>query len=170
MKNNPIIQKDIMRYKKNKLSANLALLGLALSCLYFLLIYGQYASAVETYFFKIHLGASVIYNLVFLLAVFYASEGVKNYKTSVCYVLFVVAVLQVARIFYFPLQSYNAGAITASTLTLCIVYLAVSAACIAASGAIGLIRSIQHKQFIADIENGKVDIDAALAEEDAEVQ
>jgi FtsH-binding integral membrane protein len=166
MKNNPVIQKDIMRYKKNKLSSSLALLGLAFGCLYFLQIYGQYGTAVQNYFYKIHLGASVIYNLIFLLAVFYCSEGVKNYKTSFCYVLLVIAAIQVGRIFYFPLQSYNAGAISGVALTLCVVWLALSAASIAAAGAIGLIRGIQHKQFNAEIENGTVDIDAALAEED----
>jgi CDP-diglyceride synthetase len=168
MKNNPIIQKDVMRYKKNKLAANLALLGLAFGCLYFLQIYGHYGTAVKNYFYKIHLGVSVIYNLVFLLAVFYSSEGIKNYKIKINYLLFVIAALQVVRIFYFPLQSFQAGAIDGVAFTLCVVWLAGSAACIAAAGAIGLIRALQHKSFLAEIENGTVDIDAALAEENAE--
>ena len=38
--NQQIIDSDILRYKKNKLAASLALLGLVFNCLYIMLLYG----------------------------------------------------------------------------------------------------------------------------------
>ena len=36
---NPVIQNDIMRYKKNKLASLLAIAGLVFGCVYFIVLY-----------------------------------------------------------------------------------------------------------------------------------
>lgn len=72
------IQRDRMRFIKNSLASNLALLGIVLNVFYFVSLY---KSDVGTYYYNILIGASIVYNLVFMLAVFLSSEGVKNYNS-----------------------------------------------------------------------------------------
>ena len=60
---NPVIQDDILRYKKNKFAANFALLALVFNCLYFMLFYSINITGLYT----ILLGLSVIANLFILL-------------------------------------------------------------------------------------------------------
>ena len=71
------IARDRMRFIKNSQSARLCYLGILFDVLYFVNIY---KSDVGTYYYNVKIGASIVYNLVFLLAAFLASEGVKNYK------------------------------------------------------------------------------------------
>ena len=53
---NPVLQKDVMRYKKNKFGANLALIGLALGCIYFLSLYSQVKNDNFYYTWAIEIG------------------------------------------------------------------------------------------------------------------
>ncbi|MBP3570218.1 MAG: hypothetical protein J6K04_13760 [Lachnospiraceae bacterium] len=99
------IKKDRLRYTKNKLSANLAYLGIVFDVLYFVSIY---SSDVDTYYYNITIGFSVLYNLVFLLSAFLSSEGVKNYKLGYAYLIMVVGVLQFVRILGIPYSAHNA--------------------------------------------------------------
>lgn len=99
------IQRDRMRFIKNSLSANLALLGIIFDVFYFVSIY---QSDVDVYYYNILIGASIVYNLVFMLAVFLSSEGVKNYKKNYSYVLAGVGVLQFVRIFIIPTRAHSA--------------------------------------------------------------
>ena len=99
------IKKDRLRYTKNKLSANLAYLAILFDVLYFVSIY---SSDVDTYYYTISIGFSVLYNLVFLLAAFLSSEGVKNYKMNYSWVIMGVGVLQFARIFGIPRMAHAA--------------------------------------------------------------
>ena len=78
------VKRDRMRYIKNSLAANLAILGILFDVFYFVKIY---QSDVGTYYYTILIGVSIVYNLVFLLAVFLASEGVKNYKAGYTWLL-----------------------------------------------------------------------------------
>ena len=59
------ISLDRMRYIKNKASSNLAIFAILFDVLYFV---NLYKSDVGTYYYSILIGASIIYNLVFLLA------------------------------------------------------------------------------------------------------
>jgi len=98
------IKKDRLRYTKNKLSANLAYLAILFDVLYFVSIY---SSDVDTYYYTISIGFSVLYNLVFLLVAFLSSEGVKNYKMNYSWVIMGVGVLQFARIFGIPRMAHG---------------------------------------------------------------
>ena len=99
------ITRDRMRYIKNTQSSNLCYLGILFDVLYFVNIY---KSNVGTYYYNVSIGISIVYNLIFLLAAFLASEGVKNYKKSYSYALFVIGVIQFARIFYIPMRAHGA--------------------------------------------------------------
>ena len=99
------VKLDRMRYAKNALSSRLTYLAILFNVLYFVSIY---ESDVGSWYYSITIGASIVYNLVFMLMTFLASEGVKNYKMGYSVLLLVAGALQVGRIFYLPLQAYKA--------------------------------------------------------------
>lgn len=141
-----LIQRDRMRFIKNSLAANLALLGILFDVFYFVNIY---QSDVGTYYYNILIGGSIVYNLVFLLAVFLASEGVKNYQVSYSYVLLVAGVLQIGRIFIIPMRAHSATTLVNGVDTAVmgdgqfmwvVAFLVISAACLLASAVINFIK------------------------------
>ena len=103
---------DRMRYTKNKKSSNLALLSIVFNVLYFVSIY---KSDVGSWYYTIIIGASIVYNLLFMLMTFLASEGVKNYKLGYAYLLIAVGAGQIARMFYLPVKAH-AASVTISNL------------------------------------------------------
>ena len=102
---NQLIQKDRMRYTKDKLSANLIIAAIVLDALYFVSIY---KTDVGSYYYTWLIGASIIYNLLFLLVAFLASEGVKNRKTGYTGVLIGIGLMQIVRVFYLPAKAHAA--------------------------------------------------------------
>ena len=99
------IKLDRMRYTKNTLSSRLTLLAIVFDVLYFVSIY---SSDVGKWYYAMLIGASIVYNLLFMLLAFLASEGVKNYHTGYSWLLLGLAVGQVVRIFILPVQALNA--------------------------------------------------------------
>ena len=182
---NSLVKADISRFKKNKLGANLALLGLVFECLYFMLIYGIKVARQEdgayTKFCSIDIGISVILTLVILLVSFLSSEGVKGYNKKFSIVLLVLAVAQIAKIFWLPLYGFQQGILTVNyfgleagtpgvngiEFAILIVYLAASAACFVASAVISYIRCMQLEKHVKAVDAGEVDMDKLLAELDA---
>lgn len=168
---NPVIQNDILRYRKNKLAANLALIGLACGCLFFLLLYAQVKN--NNIYYTWEIAFDVIYNLFFLLFVFLFSEQVKNYKRKLFPAQLVLGVLQIARIFWLPLKgitntipSTGATCITTGTFIAMVVFLAASGACIIVSGIVGFIRAKAVEDFAKKVEAGEVDLEGELKEEE----
>ena len=98
------IKKDRLLYTKNKFSANLAYVAILFNVLYFVSIY---SSDVDTYYYTITIGCSVLYNLVFLLTAFLCSEGVKNYKGHYSWVIMAIGVLQFVRILGIPHMAHS---------------------------------------------------------------
>ena len=183
MDNKQILQNDILRYKTNKLPANLALLGLVFNVLYFCLLYGfktvYVSDGVTTNFVRIEIGISVILTLVTLLTTFLASEGIKGYNKKFSIVLLVLAAFQILRIFGYPLYGLQNDLLTipyfwirptTSTFEfiMMLVWLLASAACLIASAVLGYIRSVQLEKHVAAIESGELNIEAVLKASDAE--
>ena len=99
------IKRDRMRFTKDKSSANLIILAIVFDCLYFVSLY---SSDVGSYYYTWVIGASIIYNLLFLLMTFLASEGVKNRKTGYTGMLIGLGLMQIVRIFYLPAKAHAA--------------------------------------------------------------
>ena len=99
------ISRDRMRFTKDKLSANAVIAAIVLDCLYFVSIY---QSDVSTWYYNWVIGASIIYNLLFMLTAFLASEGVKSRKTGYTALLTIIGALQFVRIFYLPAKAHEA--------------------------------------------------------------
>ena len=147
MNEEQLIQRDRMRFTKNTLSSGLALLAILFNVLYFVSIY---KSDVGSYYYNIIMGASILYNLVFMLVVFLSSEGVKGYKAAFAYVLLVVGALQILRIFILPMQAHTATikvnkqevlVMQTAQFIRVVVYLAASSACCLVAGVVGIRKS-----------------------------
>jgi hypothetical protein len=98
------IRKDRMKYSKNKLSSGFALLSILFNVFYFVSIY---KSDLGNFYYSILIGASVIYNLLFMLFAFLCSEGVKKYSLGYSIILVVIGVLQIGRIFFLPAKAHS---------------------------------------------------------------
>ena len=158
MNEEQLIRRDRMRFTKNTLSSGLALLAILFNVLYFVSIY---KSDVGSYYYNIIMGASILYNLIFMLVVFLSSEGVKGYKASFAYVLLVVGALQIARIFFLPMQAHAAMikvnkqevlVMQTAQFVRIIVYLASSAACCLVASVVGIQRSRTLAAHMATLE------------------
>lgn len=171
MEKHPILQNDILRYKKNKFAANFALLALVFNCLYFIHLYAVHQADIYT----VLIGGSVILNLFVLLAGFYSSEGIKGYKKVFAYPLFVLGGVQIVRIFIYPTIGLAKGWLTgnfmlgismtpAANFIVMTLWLALSAACFIVSGVYGFIIARKLEKFQAQLDNGEIDIDQVLAE------
>ncbi|MCR5584414.1 MAG: hypothetical protein K6F63_03135 [Lachnospiraceae bacterium] len=142
-----MIKKDRMKYAKNKFSSNFALLSILFNIFYFVCIY---KSDVGNFYYSILIGASIIYNLLFMLFTFLCSEGVKKYSLGYSVTLVVIGVLQIARIFYLPAKAHSAvleiGDVQKVIMdnaqyAKVIVYLLISAAFAIIGGVVGIIRN-----------------------------
>ena len=157
MNEEKLIQRDRMRFVKNSLSSSLCYLGILFNVFYFVLLY---QSDVGTYYYTIQIGASIVYNLLFLLIVFLASEEVKNYNKSYSYILIGVGVMQIVRMFVIPAAAHAATIIVdgaevsvmqGKQYTLSLVYLGISAACLIISAAVNMVKcsSLEaHKKYL----------------------
>lgn len=172
---NPVLQDDILRYKKNKFASSFALLALVFNCLYFTLLY----AVCQTALYKVPLGFSVIINLLVLLCGFYSSEGIKGYNKKFSIVLLVLAAVQLLRIIYYPSIGAARGWLAndnhyfgitmnnAANATLMIIYLVGSAACFAVSAVQGYIVARRLEVFQKKIDNGEVSVEETIKELDA---
>lgn len=81
------IKRDRMRFTKNTLSSTLVLAAILFDVFYFVNIYkSDVGHNVGNFYYQIRIGASIVNNLVFMLAAFLSSEGVKNDKIEYGYV------------------------------------------------------------------------------------
>ena len=153
-----VVKLDRMRFTKDTLSANLILVAIVLDCLYFVKLYQL---DVSTYYYTWWIGASVIYNLVFLLAAFLCSENVKSRKTNLIPLQIVLAVMQFVRIFFIPTMARQATILKGEetirvmsdeTYTYLIAMLIVSGACLAVATVTSLINSKKLGDYMKSIE------------------
>lgn len=146
MNEEKLIQRDRMRFVKNSLCANLCYLALLFDVFYFVLLY---RSDVGTYYYTIQIGASIVYNLLFLLIVFLSSEEVKSYNKNYSYILLAVGAMQIVRIFVIPTAAHAATIIVNGEnvpvmqdpqFIRSVLYLIISAACLIVSAVLNIIR------------------------------
>ncbi len=146
MNEEQMIRRDRMRFKKNKLSANLTLLAIVLDVLYFVNIYQNDAGS---YYHNWLIGVSIVYNLVFMLAAFLSEEGVKNYKKAYSIPLVILGLIQIARVFILPWQAHSYVNVEAGfpeppmgngQFTYLVVLLIASAVCMVAAAVVNFVK------------------------------
>ena len=164
MNEEQMIRRDRMRFKNNKMSANLTLLAILFDVLYFVSIY---QSDAGTYYYSYMIGISIIYNLVFMLSAFLAEEGVKNYKKNYSIPLVILGVIQIVRIFILPMDAHKTildvetgtRVMSDKQFTWLLGMLIASAACLVAAAVINIIKCTAleaHMKMLAKQEAGHV--------------
>ena len=151
------VRLDRMRYTKNTLASGLALLSILFDVFFFISIY---ESNVGSWYYNVLMGASILYNLIFLLAAFLSSEGIKNYKISYSYLMIALGIGQIIRIFIYPVRAHGATVtIQEQAVTVmenpqfirCVLYLVISAACLFVGAFVGMTRSKQLKAHLQSL-------------------
>lgn len=158
MNDEKLVRLDRMRYIKNTLASGLALLAILFDVIYFI---GIYESNVGSWYYNILMGASILYNLIFLLAAFLCSEGIKNYKIGYSFVMIALGAIQILRIFIYPVRAHSAAvtiqeqAVTVMEtrqFTFCVLWLLASAVCLFAGAAVGMSRSRALQAHLASLD------------------
>ena len=135
------IQRDRMRFIKNSLSSNLAILGILFDVFYFVSLY---QSDVDTYYYNYLIGISIVYNLIFMLAVFLSYKGVK-----------------IVRIFIIPMRAHATTTIVNGESVVVmqdgqffwmVACLAASAACLVISAVVNFIRCNELEAHLKTLE------------------
>ena len=155
------IRKDRLRFTKNSLASTLAIVTIVFDVLYFLNIYKSDVNrSVGDFYYQIRIGGSIILNLLFMLAAFLSSEGIKNYKKSYGYVLAVLGIIQIVRIFILPMQAHatdiTVGGVTSKVMEngqfiTVIIYLILSAAACFAAAYVGIKKSNELEAHMASL-------------------
>ena len=157
MNDEKTIRLDRMRYTKNSLASGLALVAIIFNVLYFANIY---ESNVGSWYYNILMGASILYNLIFMLAAFLSSEGIKNYKIGYAFLMIALGIGQIVRIFIYPMRAHAATvtiqeqAVTVmegKQFTICVIYLLISAACLLVGAVVGISRSKALQAHVASL-------------------
>ena len=157
--NDLFIKRDRMRYTKDGLSSGLVLLAIVFNVLYFVSIY---QTDVGRYYYTWVIGASVVYNLLFLLVAFLASQGVKSRKSGYSLTLIVIGLMQIVRIFYLPAQARESvvtigeetvDVMSAGQYTYVLICLVASAACCVVAAVTSYISNQQLAQHMRELEN-----------------
>ncbi|MCD8208560.1 MAG: hypothetical protein LUD72_11525 [Bacteroidales bacterium] len=178
-----IVKSDIKRYKKNSSASWLVYLSIAFLILYFLILYAnsvssrnaQFADGEKvlgsTFFYSYIFGIDVILNLCVLLFGFYTAVKIGGYSKSFCYVSYVLAAIQIARIFIIPMCYLNVYTSDGNSMldsydfTWLVVMLVLSAACFISGGVLGQIRTTQREAFQKALDNDEIDLESALKDE-----
>ena len=155
------VRVDRMRYEKNKLSSTLAILAILLNALFFVSIY---KSDVGTWYYSILIGASIVYNLLFMMIVFLISEGSKSYKINYSYVAIVIGALQFVRIFIYPRLAHAAQTQATGEMVQVmrdpqyvrvVLYLIASGICLIASAVIGIQKCNALKKHMEQVQGSE---------------
>ena len=158
MNDEKTIRLDRMRYTKNSLASGLALLAILFNVFFFINIY---ESNVGSWYYNILIGASILYNLIFMLAAFLSSEGIKNYKIGYAYVMIVLGIIQIVRIFIIPgrahaetvtIQEQAVIVMETKQFITCVIWLVASAVCLIGGAVVGMARSRQLQALLASLE------------------
>ena len=153
---------DRMRYTKNSVSSRLVILAILFDVFFFVSIY---KSDVGSYYYNILIGGSIVFNLIFMLTVFLASEGVKSYNIFYSYVLIVVGVIQIIRIFIIPMRAHAATVqimdqavqvMKDGQFFRVVCYLLISSACCFAAGIVGVQKSRALSAYVASLDGKAV--------------
>ncbi len=142
---NEKVKLDRMLYVKDKVPSRCAYIGIALDVLYFVLIY----QINNEYFYTALVGLSVIVNLLFMLFGFLCSEEVKNYHSKYGYLMIFLGIVEIVRIFIYPMTAHSTLAssdgvdlttmvMSDSKFVWCIIFLVGAAVAMIAGGLISI--------------------------------
>lgn len=139
------IKVEKMKYKNDTLSYALMLLSLVVNVLYFANLYKNNSQ----FYYTFDMGLSVLYNLIFMLAVFMCAEFIKKYNRNYAIATFVLGIMQIVRIFNYPLDALKAEALSQSNYNLLVIFLVISGALLIVGSVISFINSTVLKEYVS---------------------
>ncbi len=151
------IKLDRMRYVKDSLPSTLAILAIVFNVLYFNLIY----KINNPYFYNFLIGVSVIVNLLFMLLGFWCSIEVKSYHGKFGIVMIVLGIVEILRIFVYPIRAHGAKVqvgeellivMTDGQFTKSVIFLGAAAALMIVGGLLSIRNSKILKNHLDSIE------------------
>lgn len=98
-----------MRYQTDKRSSRLCILAIVFNIAYFLMLYSNNDLAPD-----MNMGLDVLYNIIFMLIAFLASEKTKAYDKKWSYIVAVVGILEILRILWVPAHYRKLEMLTSS--------------------------------------------------------
>ncbi len=137
------IKLDRMRYVKDSTPSNLAILAIVFNVFYLALIY----TINNQYFYNFLIGVSVITNLLFMLLGFWCSIEVKNYHGKFGYLMIVLGIVEILRIFVYPMKAHGATTVIGEEtiivmndgqFTKALIFLGVAACCMIVGGLLSI--------------------------------
>lgn len=137
---------DIMLYRKNILSFLFCIIAIICDVAMFLTIYRNNACIPN-----FQLGIDLIINVVYLLVCFLIAEKMEAYNVKSGYTAFVVAGVQVLRIFWIPLEYKINGGLSAGQFIACIVLFVVSAAALVFAGLVTIYKARQLSEHLKSL-------------------
>ncbi|MFA5525863.1 MAG: hypothetical protein WC992_03470 [Acholeplasmataceae bacterium] len=127
------IKADKMRYQTNKLGYALILLGLAFS------VVALFRIITPTQIIPNHLIAlEIVINIILLLLTFLTAERCKIYQKNWAIVSLVIASIHLLRILFVPRNLLSKGQLTLSQFSWIMIFLIITATCIALGGYVTL--------------------------------
>lgn len=135
---------DKRKYKTDSISYWLTILGVLANVFYFITLYRRN----NNFYYSYKMGISIVYNLVFMLLVFLSAEEIKYYRRPFSVLLVLVGLLQIARIFYYPKQAFEAKVLPADAYLAIKIYLIISAVLLITAGIISFVNSTILKRYI----------------------
>ena len=139
------IKVEKMKYKNDSISYALVLLSLVVNILYFANLYKNNAQ----FYYTIEMGMSVLYNLIFMLGVFMCAEFIKKYNRNYAIATFVLGIMQIVRIFNYPLDALKEGALSQGNYNQLVIFLVISGALLIAGSIISFVNSTLLKEYVA---------------------
>ena len=148
---------DRMRYVNDSVPSLFAILAIVFDVLYFVLIY----KINNEYFYNYMIGISIVVNLLFMLFGFWCSIEVKNYHGKFGYVMILLGIIQIFRIFVYPMNAHNATYLQGELLvpvmsngqfTQSIIYLLASAALMIVGGLMSIRNSRTLQNYLNSLE------------------
>ena len=140
-----------MEYSKDKIPSWFALLAIIANVLFFVSIYKTNLKAYYNY----TIGLSVLTNLLFMLAAFLCSEGVKAYKKSFGIAMIVLGAIEIGRIFFFPVKGLktietttDAPVMSSSQFTFTVICLSIAATFLIVGGIISIRDSLVLNKYL----------------------
>lgn len=149
------IQKEMLRYSGNDVSAKLGYLGIIGMAAAFCIMY----STTTIYNVEMPIGnsglwvaADVFFNIVLLLALFLTITEMKAYSRSWSYVSIAIGVIEVVRPFIYPLALLNAKVLDASSYTVVLALFLVSGIGLILGGISSLYRGAALRAYLSTVE------------------
>ena len=142
------IKTDIMRYKNNGTSFWLSILAIIADVVMFVIIYKRKECVPD-----FQMGFDLLINVIYMLAVFLIAEKTKAYNKKASYAAFAVAAIQIARIFWIPLNYLNNG-LTVVQFGWCVGLIVLSAISLVAAGIVAIVKNNKleaHLQMLEEM-------------------